>query len=113
MAKKRVAPPPAAGGWDLVHLDNKCENGWHDLCQQAPGSARAAYDQIIKDPQHHSDRQHPLRGEFGKKTVGGVEYEQWQYEATGGGRVWYVVDVASRKVIMTHAGVGHPKGTGG
>jgi hypothetical protein len=113
MAKKRVAPPPVAGGWDLVHLDKKCESGWNDLCQQAPGPTRAAYDQIIKDPRHRSDRQHPLRGDLGKKTIAGVEYELWQYEVTGPGRAWYVIDDASHTIIMTHAGVKHPKATDG
>jgi hypothetical protein len=50
MAKKRVAPPPVAGGWDLVHLDKKCESGWNDLCQQAPGPTRAAYDSSLGSP---------------------------------------------------------------
>ncbi|MGW6196243.1 hypothetical protein ACWF0M_08850 [Kribbella sp. NPDC055110] len=37
--------------------------------------------------------------------------EQWQYEVTGGGRIWYLVDVDQRTVWITYAGTGHPKAT--
>jgi len=37
--------------------------------------------------------------------------EQWQYEVTGGGRIWYLVDDATRTVWLTYAGTGHPKAT--
>jgi hypothetical protein len=36
---------------------------------------------------------------------------QWQYEVTGGGRVWYLVDDRLRRVYLTYAGTGHPKST--
>lgn len=37
--------------------------------------------------------------------------EQWQYEVTGGGRVWYLVDTSGRTLWLRHAGLGHPKAT--
>lgn len=37
--------------------------------------------------------------------------EQWQYEVTSGGRIWYGIDDAKRTIWMTHAGTGHPKAT--
>jgi hypothetical protein len=43
--------------------------------------------------------------------VNGEELEQWQYEVTAGGRVWYCVDDDRRTVWMTDAHVGHPKAT--
>jgi hypothetical protein len=43
--------------------------------------------------------------------IAGVVMEQWQYEVTGGGRVWYCIDDASHSLIMTMASVGHPKKT--
>src|SRR5579862_644088 len=57
MAKKRVAPPPVAGGWDLVHLDKPAHDqrdrlkshGFRtigarsDSCAAASSSAKEIY----------------------------------------------------------------------
>jgi hypothetical protein len=40
----------------------------------------------------------------------GRDLPQWQYEVTGGGRVWYCDDDKQR-VWITRAGAGHPKAT--
>jgi hypothetical protein len=37
--------------------------------------------------------------------------EQWQYEVTAGGRVWYLVDRKARTVWLTHASTAHPQAT--
>jgi hypothetical protein len=39
------------------------------------------------------------------------EREQWQFEVTGAGRVWFAVDDDQRIVWITQAGTGHPKKT--
>ena len=47
-----------------------------------------------------------------RATVGdGTEMQQWQYEVTAGGRIWYCIDDANRTVWMTAVHVGHPKAT--
>jgi len=43
--------------------------------------------------------------------VAGSALEQWQYEVTGGGRIWYAIDDARRTLWLTRAGAGHPKET--
>ena len=43
--------------------------------------------------------------------IGDKELEQWQYEVTGAGRVWYCPDPPERTVWLTDASVGHPKAT--
>src|SRR5581483_8345093 len=58
-----------------------------------------------------SDHQHPLRGSVGTRTVNGEDMEQWQYEVTGGGRLWYVIDDAHGTVWLTEATTDHPKAT--
>ena len=45
------------------------------------------------------------------RTVNGVAMEQWQYEVTSGGRLWYCIDDAKRTVWLTGAMTGHPKST--
>lgn len=49
----------------------------------------------------------PKRGDL----HGGRALPQWQFEVTGGGRAWYLVDHESRICWLKHAGTGHPKET--
>ena len=52
-----------------------------------------------------------LRGDLAVRTIGGIELAQWQYEVTGGGRIWYCPDPTKKIVHLTHASCGHPKAT--
>lgn len=40
------------------------------------------------------------------------QYEQWQYDVTGGGRVWYLPDEEWRTVWIVLVEPGHPVRTG-
>ena len=110
--RERVAPPPAPGGWDFRYATNDAANGWLEISAAAPGNARAAWEAITKEPRRRGRRQHPLKGTVGQRTVNGTEMEQWQYEVTAGGRIWYCIDDRNRTVWMTAVHVGHPKATG-
>lgn len=106
----RAAPPPATGEWTLRFADKAAAQGWEDLCAQAPGATRKAWEQLAgapRDPSNHR-RQHRLRGSLGSRVIQGRELEQWQYEVTGGARIWYCIDDDVATVWITHAGVGHP-----
>ena len=54
-------------------------------------------------------RQHRLKGSQSRNTFKGDEYDQWQYEVTSGGRIWYIVDEDTKTVWVTWAGTVHPK----
>lgn len=56
-------------------------------------------------------RQDKLKGALSTHVVGGKLLDQWQYEVTGGGRIWYCPDAESRIVWIVVAGTGHPKAT--
>ena len=88
-------------------------DGWEELCRQAPGATREAYDALAKSPrdQTRPGRQHRLKGTLGTRAVGGVAMEQWQFEVTGAGRIWYCIDDNKRRVVITWASTGHPKAT--
>ncbi|OGO58256.1 MAG: hypothetical protein A2Z32_00420 [Chloroflexi bacterium RBG_16_69_14] len=107
----RVAPPPAAGGWDLRFGDAAAVDGWDQLCRQAPGPTLAAWTTLRTDPRRRSERQHPLKGELGIRSIGGRMLDQWQLEVTGAGRIWYAIDDERRVVVLTLASVGHPART--
>jgi len=106
----RVAPPAERGQWELKFASTEAGKGWEELCRQAPGNTRRAWEEIGTEPRPFptTERQHRLKGkELG--TVKGLE--QWQYEVTGGGRIWYLVDDDRKTVWIRLAGTGHPKAT--
>jgi len=85
--------------------------GWEGVCAASPGNARVARERLTADPRERSERQHPLRGSLGTRVVTGEPLEQWQYEVTGGGRLWYCIDDRRQVVWLTEAATGHPKAT--
>lgn len=97
--------------WIVRAADRKAGTGWDNLVRQAPESADRAWVAMTSNPRHVDHRQHRLKGSLGLATVAGQKLEQWQYEATGGGRIWYAIDDGTRTLWITQAGTGHPKRT--
>ncbi len=110
---ERAAPPPIGGEYDLRFASNQAAEGWEQLGHQAGGKPRRAFDAIRADPRSRSapERHHRLKGSLGAAAWKGESLERWQYEVTGGGRIWYVIDDARQTVWITYAGTGHPKAT--
>lgn len=116
MSPKRhddVAPPAIDGEWRIRYANTQSVDGWLDLCRKAPGNTRRAYEILRSDPKPTGPtaRHHRLRYELAFVVSGGMRMEHWQYEVTGGGRIWYYIDEANRTVWIDYAGVGHPKAT--
>ena len=109
--RDRVAPPPTPRGWEFRYANNDAVKGWEQICAVASANARTAWERITSDPRRRDNRQHPLKGSLGSRLINGVELEQWQYEVTAGGRLWYCIDDAGKTVWMTDTHVGHPKAT--
>ncbi len=107
----RAAPPPVAGEYDLRFASNEAARGWDELAVQAAANLRRAFDAIRTDPRSRAalERQHRLKGSLGTGIWKGEALERWQYEVTGGGRVWYLIDDARSTAWIVHAGNGHPK----
>lgn len=110
-AKKndRVAPPAEPGNWQLRFGTTEAAKGWEELCRQAPGNTRKAWEAIGAEPAPFpaTGRHHRLKGSLASRG----ELEQWQYEVTGSGRIWYVIDEAKKTVFLVAAGTGHPQCT--
>jgi hypothetical protein len=109
----RVAAPPVADEWDLRFGSNPAASGWEELCRTVAGNARRCFEDLRASPtpRPESGRQHRLKHEYKERSFGGKILPQWQYEVTGGGRVWYLVDDHKRIIWITYAGTGHPKAT--
>ncbi|MFB7128707.1 MULTISPECIES: hypothetical protein [unclassified Kitasatospora] len=109
----RAAPPPIGDEFDLRFASSEAADGWEQLARQAAGNLRRAFEAIRAAPRGvgNADRQHRLKGRLGSSAFKGQALECWQYEVTGGGRIWYLIDDANRTAWITYAGVGHPKAT--
>jgi hypothetical protein len=109
----RAAPPPVDDEYDLRFANSAAADGWEALGGQAPGNLRRAYDAIRANPRSTviPERQHRLKGELASGTWKGASLERWQYEVTGGGRIWYLVEDERRTAWITYAGTGHPAET--
>lgn len=115
MPKKgeRVAPPPPPEGWELRHATKEAVEGWEELTRVASNATYKAYEVLSRSPEIPTNpaRQHPLRGQLGTRMVHGKNLQQWQYEVTAGGRIFYCPDADRRIVWLTEASTGHPKAT--
>lgn len=110
----RVAPPAdPSGGWDLRFATTDAVKGWDALCQQVPANALTDWTELRTRPDAPAptSRHHQLKGSLATAAHGGTTMEQWQYEVTAGGCLWYLVDTARRTLWIKAAGTGHPKAT--
>jgi hypothetical protein len=107
----RVAPPGQPGGWEARFATNDAAKGWEDLCQTARSNTWEAWVILTERPltPENPARQHRLRGKLGNREIGGKVFEQWQYEVTASGRIWYCPDPVRKVVWVVAASTAHPK----
>lgn len=111
--RDRVSPPAPADGWEVRYADKKAVDGWEELARAVPHNLYKAWESMTFHPEDpvNPTRQHRLKGELGSRMVDGKNLDQWQYEVTGGGRIWYCPDPSRRVVWLTQASPGHPRST--
>jgi hypothetical protein len=107
----RAAPPPIEGEYDLRFASSQAAEGWEQLGRHAGPNLRRAFDAIRADPRSRAspERHHRLKGSLGTASWKGEPLERWQYEVTGGGRIWYLIDDTRRVAWVVYAGTRHPK----
>lgn len=111
--KQRLAPPAGPDKWEVRCGDDKAGEGWDELCQQAPGNTRWAWEEMSTNPAPSppTSRHHPLKGSLGTGVFEGRTPPMRQIEVTGGARVWYLLDADHGTVWIVGAGTAHPKAT--
>ncbi|MFI5571037.1 hypothetical protein ACIA6T_27580 [Streptomyces sp. NPDC051740] len=109
----RVAPPAPEGHWEVRFADAASAKGWESLAQQARENTYRAWLAMRTTPRPavESPRHHRLKGSLAHGTHRGQTCEQRQIEVTGGGRVWYLPDIARATCWITFASTGHPRAT--
>lgn len=110
---ERVAPPAGPGGWEARFATTEAAKGWEELCRVARPNTWEAWIVLTQRPTtpENPARQHRLRGPLATRTIGGRDLEQWQYEVTAGGRIWYCPEPERRIVWVVAASTRHPRAT--
>lgn len=109
----RAAPPRVSEESDIRFDYAESAKGWDELARAAPANLRRAFE-VIRDtprPAPSTERHHRLRGDLSTANRKGADLEQWQFEVTTGGRIWYLIEDTTRTVWITYAGTRHPKVT--
>lgn len=110
---ERAIPPVPPDGWTLRFVDRAAAAGWRDLCAAAPGPTWVAWETLTfrpTEPENRS-RHHRLRYEQASQVIRGEPLDQWQYEVTAGGRIWFCPEPKTQTVWITYASPKHPKST--
>jgi hypothetical protein len=109
----RAIRPAQQHEWTLRYHSREVAEGWENLCAQQSGIMATLYDKLTNDPRHvdNPERQGRLIDRLRVATINGELLEQWQYEVSGGGRVWYAINDATRVVWITKATARHPNET--
>ncbi|MFI6321131.1 hypothetical protein ACIBG8_26575 [Nonomuraea sp. NPDC050556] len=100
-------------GWIVRLVDRRAAQGWAALLAQAPENLDRAWITITANPRNTDNlsRQHRLKFDLKTVKIDGVELDHWQFEVTGGGRIWYAIDDEQHTIWITQAGTGHPRQT--
>lgn len=109
----RVAPPVRPGHWEARFAATDAAKGWEELCRTARGATWEAWVILTERPTapENPSRQHRLKGSLATRVHQGKALDQWQYEVTGSGRIFYCPDPDKGIVWVVFAGTGHPKVT--
>ncbi len=73
--------------------------------------AKARLTERPLDRSDNPRRTHRLRGTLGTKRVDGKVLEQWQFEMSSAGRIWYCPDSDGHIVWITRVSLRHPRET--
>ena len=83
--------------WLLVARNRRVNRSWEKLILKAPENTQRCYKHLCNSPTTRiPGRVFPLRGNLYKGA--------WEYEVTGGDRVFYIPDSENRKVEVYYAG---------
>jgi len=105
----QIPPPPTGEQYDLRYATKEAL-AFPEIAKQFPGNTDELKARLRVAPDIRSDVQKPLKGRLATRSIGGQSLPQWQYDISGGHRLWYCVDAERRIVWFTYAGR-HPTAT--
>lgn len=112
MAKKTsagVERPTKSAEYSIRFATRQATDGWRDLVATQNNAVVDAWDELTKNPRSQSPKRHPLRADLQWVTRDGKTHERWQYELSGGARIWYYTE--ARVVYLEQVHTHHPNQT--
>lgn len=92
-------------GWTVLAHNSRVNKSWEALMKQSPENTRRCYEHHRARPmQRIRGRVFPMRHRRYR------DRGAWEYELTGGDRVFYVPRSMDRTVLVYYAGEHPPKG---
>ena len=108
--KKGSVPRPVKTSEFVIQLATiGAEGGWRDICATQKNAVADAWDRLTKTPLQSDTKCHQLKGELATFDRAGIKHARWQYELTGGARIWFYVD--GRTVNIVEVFTHHPNQT--
>lgn len=97
--KVPVSRPLKSSEFVIEHSTSQAATGWRDIVATQNSSAVDAWDRLTKAPNQSDPRRHQLKGHLATIVRDGVAHDQWQYELSGGARIWFYVDGRTVKIV--------------
>lgn len=107
----RASRPTSTTDWSIRFDSREAADTWDSLLGTHANALARFWDEVTREPRQKSERLHQLKADFAFRVRAGVSLEQWQYEFSGAGRIWYCIDDSSRCVWLTAVQAGHPGAT--
>ncbi len=112
---KSVARPLKRSEYELVFAANDAAKGWRDLCATQGNAMADAWDYLTRTPDAARPPHGQLKGRYATVTREGERYTRWQYELSGGARIWYWIEPPTGKgrgrVLLERVTPHHPNET--
>jgi hypothetical protein len=111
----QVPRPTRKDEYEIYFASRDAEKGWRDLKATTLNALVAAWDQLTRTPQDRSERCHEMKAGLAHVQYGGQQHDRWQYELSGGARLWYWViapaDKRPGQVWLEQVHTRHPNET--
>ena len=104
-----VARPRKKAEYEIRFATRQAEKGWQDLLATQRNAVVDAWDFLTKTPCAESFTNHPMKAELATVIRDGTAFTRWQYELTGGARIWFYVEDWTVQLIDVHTR--HPNET--
>lgn len=112
MSRSQDVPRPLKSTEYTIEFGSRdAEKGWRDLLATQRNALVDAWDRLTQRPLHEDPRYHQLKGELAHVHRDGKSHDQRQCELTGGARIWFYVDLGTKRVVLVRVFTAHPNQT--
>jgi mRNA-degrading endonuclease RelE of RelBE toxin-antitoxin system len=105
----RASRPRKKTEYEIRFATRQAEKSWQDLLGTQRNAIVDAWDFLTKTPMAESLTNHRMKAELATVVREGKAFDRWQYELSGGARIWFYVDELVVHLVDVHTR--HPNQT--